>query len=122
MPIYEGQKIKFRVMNTVKYEGKYIVKIGDIIPARIENIITSGMNGFPAEITVGHFEIPNVSEGQLEDEYNAKGVNRCYWVYPLKWLMTPLYPSGSLTNFIKGGHAKVKTSDIITIYYYPGWK
>ena len=39
----------------------------------------------------------------------------------MKWALTILPPSGSLTNFIKGGHAKLKTNEVIELYYYPDW-
>lgn len=121
-PIYEGQKIQLVAVNAVYNDNNLILNKGDIIQGQIETIITSGMNGFPAEIILDNFEIPNIRQSQLVGTYTKAGVNRCLWVYPLKWAMTPLYPSGSLTNFIKGGHARIKPSDIITIYYYPEWK
>jgi len=122
MPIYEGQKLDFKVKRTVYNNNKVVVNKGDIIKGEIGTIITNGMNGFPAEIILDNFQIPNVNQSQIVGTYTKAGVNRCFWVYPLKWAMTPLYPAGSLTNFIKGGQAKIKTSDIITIYYYPEWK
>ena len=80
------------------------------------------MNGFPAEIIIEDFEIPNIKNSKLLATYTKKGQNRCFFVYPLKWALTPIPGVGSLTNFIKGGHAKVKTTDIITVYYYPNWE
>ncbi len=122
MPIIEGQKIDFVVIKTVYDNEKLIVQKGDIIKGRIDTIITSGMNGFPAEIILDNFEISNIKQSQLVGTFTRVGKNRCFWVYPLKWALTPLFPTGSLTNFIKGGHAKIKTTDVITIYYYPEWK
>ena len=121
MPITEGQIVKFRVLNDVVY-NELNLKKNDIVEAKIECIVTSGMNGFPAEIIVDNFEIPNVEKSQLISTYTKIGQNRCIWVYPLKWALTPFPPTGSLTNIIKGGHAKIKTSDVITLYYYPEWK
>ena len=80
------------------------------------------MNGFPAEIILGDFEIPNIENSKLLDNYTKKGQNRCFWVYPLKWSLTLIPFVGSLTNLIMGGHAKIKTTDVITIYYFPDWK
>ena len=121
MPIQEGQTVKFKVINNVRY-GKLDLKKGDIVKAKIECIVTSGMNGFPAEIIIDNFEIPNVEQTQLVSTYTKQGQNRCLWVYPLKWALTPFPPTGSITNIIKGGHAKIKKTDIITLYYYPEWK
>ena len=121
MPIVEGQIVKFNVLQDVSYD-KLNLKKNEIIEGRIECIVSSGMNGFPAEITIDNFQIPNVNKTQLISSYTKLGQNRCIWVYPLKWALTPFPPIGSLTNIIKGGHAKIKISDVITIYYYPEWK
>ena len=120
--IIEGQKVDFLVLNDVKYNGQTIVRKGDIVKGNIETLITSGMNGFPAEIIVDNFEFPGIPKTKLVSTYTKAGHNRCFWVYPLKWALTPIPFVGSLTNFIKGGHARLKPSDIITVYYYPEWK
>ena len=80
------------------------------------------MNGFPAEIIIDNFKIPNVNKSQLISTITEVGTNRCIWVYPLKWALTPIPFVGSTTNLIKGGHAKLKTKKPITIYYYPDWQ
>ena len=121
-PVNEGQYVNFRVLEDVNYNGATVVKAGDIVPGRVETIITSGMNGFPAEIIIDDFQIPDIKASQLICNYNKHGQNRCLWVYPLKWSLTLIPFVGSLTNFIKGGHAKIKPTDVITIYYYPNWQ
>lgn len=118
----EGQVIKFKVLQDTYCKRKTILKKDQIITGKIETIITSGMNGFPAEIILGDFEIPNIENSKLLDNYTKKGQNRCFWVYPLKWSLTLIPFVGSLTNLIMGGHAKIKTTDVITIYYFPDWK
>lgn len=120
--LIEGQKLKFKVLEDVYYENMPVVKKNDIITGTVETIITSGMNGFPAEIIVDDFEIAGINSSQLISTYIKKGQNRCFWVYPLKWALTIIPFVGSLTNFIMGGHARLKTKDVITIYYFPKWK
>jgi len=120
-PPNEGDTLSFRVVQDVYHNGKCIVKAGDIVNAKLETIITAGMNGFPAEIIIDKFEIPEIKTSQMQSTYIKKGRNRCFWVYPLKWALTPIPFVGSLTNLIKGGHATIKTTDDITIYYYPEW-
>lgn len=120
-PPNEGDMINFKVKNNVFYKKRLILRAGQIVPARVENVITSGMNGFPAEIVVGNFLFPEIKQSQIMGEYTKKGQNRCYFVYPLKWALTLIPFVGSLTNFIMGGHAKIKTTDVVTIYYYPQW-
>ena len=117
--VFEGQQIEFKLSDTVYSSGKLIARRGTIIPAKIETVITSGMNGIPASIIIGEFCVPNTSQGQITNYYEVKGQDRSLWVYPLKWALTILPPTGSLTNFIKGGHAKLKPSKTIEIYYYP---
>lgn len=117
----DGMIVKFRVIKDVKYDGRTILKQGDIVKGQVDIFITSGMNGFPAEIIIDRFEIPGVKHSQLISKYVKKGQNRCFAVYPLKWALTFIPFAGSLTNLIKGGHAVIKTTDIITIYYYPNW-
>ena len=120
--LIEGELVDFRVIKDVVYNKEIILKQGTIIKGQIATIITSGMNGFPAEIIVDNFQIPGIRNSQLMSQYTKKGQNRCFWVYPLKWSLTLIPFVGSLTNLIMGGHAKIKTSDIITIYYYPKWR
>ena len=119
--IFEGQWVDFRVLKDVIYENKIILEKGTVIQGRIETIVTSGMNGFPAEIIVDSFKIPEIKNSQIISTYVKKGQNRSYIVYPLKWALTIIPFVGSLTNLIMGGHARVKTTDVITIYYYPNW-
>ena len=120
--LIEGSEIKLKVIETVFSGNKKILSRGDIVTGKVETLITPGMNGFPAEIILDNVDIPNVKQSQLQGIYISKGQNRCFWVYPLKWALTPIPFVGSLTNLIMGGHAKIKTDDIITVYYYPEWK
>jgi len=120
--LIEGQNIELKVNKDVYYKDELLLKSGQIVNAKLETVITSGMNGFPAEIIINNFEIPNIRESQLLSEYIKKGQNRSFLVYPLKWSLTLIPFVGSLTNLIKGGHAKVTPKDKITIYYYPNWK
>lgn len=119
--LYEGQVVEFRALRHATYKNKIIIKRGQIVPAKVKLIITSGMNGIPASIIFEDFKINGVEPEQLSDTYEVFGQDRSLIVFPLKWLLTILPPSGSLTNFIKGGHAKLKTNKTITIYYHPNW-
>lgn len=120
--LLDGMDIEFKAVEDVLYNNRILVKKGQIINAKLETKITSGMNGFPAELIIDDFEIPGVKSSQLISNYVRRGQNRCYIVFPLKWALTFLPPTGSLTNFIKGGHAVLRPGRVITIYYYPNWK
>lgn len=120
--LLEGMDIDFRVVEDVLYNKRVILHKGQIVKGKLETKITSGMNGFPAELIIDDFDIPGIKSSQLISTYVKQGQNRCYLVFPLKWALTFLPPTGSLTNFIKGGHAKLKPGNVFTIYYYPNWK
>ncbi len=119
--VYEGQIIEFEAQSDVYYKKQLKVKKGDTIKARVGTVITSGMNGIPASIIFDNFEIPNVKKGQVQDTFEVFGQDRSLFVFPLKWALTILPPTGSLTNFIMGGHVKIKEGKVFTMYYHPEW-
>ncbi len=119
--ITEGQTVVFRALNDIWHNRQPILKKDDLVQAKVETIIKSGMNGIPASIIFGDFKFDNIESSRVLDEYEKFGQDRSLWVYPMKWALTILPPSGSLTNFIKGGHAKLKTNEVIELYYYPDW-
>ena len=121
LELTEGQLLNFTVKDDVIYEEKVVIAQNTPVTARVETITKSGMNGIPASIIIGDFKIKNLEKGHLTEFYEVEGQDRSVIVFPLKWALTILPPSGSLTNFIKGGHAKIKTKKPITIYYHPNW-
>lgn len=120
--LHDAQDVKLIVKDDYYYKDELIAKKGEIVSAKVETIISSGMNGIPYYIYLGDFKFDNLSSSKLLCHYSKGGVNRMYWVMPLKWSLTFLPPTGSLTNFIKGGHAKIKPDDVITVQYFPNWK
>ena len=119
--LFEGQIIEFRTVRPVYCNHKILLDKNEIITAKVETIIKNGMNGIPASVILGDFQVPNVKPAQISQSYEKFGLDLSLIVYPIKWALTPLPPTGSLTNFIKGGHVKIKDSDTITIYYHPDW-
>jgi len=119
--IYEGQILKFKVIKDVYNKGRILLRRGDIISAKVSIIITPGMNGIPASIIIKDFKSEKLQTSKISFEYEIQGQDRSLWVYPLKWALTILPPTGSLTNFIMGGHAQIKKNKPFTIYYYPDW-
>lgn len=117
--IYEGQIVQFKIVEDVFDGRKIIIKKGTICTARVETIIKNGMNGIPESIILGNFKISEIDSNKLQKEYEKFGIDLSLVVYPIKWLLTPFPPTGTLTNFIKGGHAKITQNQIITINYYP---
>lgn len=119
--IEEGERIVFLACHDVYEHGRKILKRNDPVYAKVETIIKSGMNGIPASIIFGDFRFDNIDSAKVTDTYEVYGQDRSLWVFPLKWALTFLPPTGSLTNFIKGGHAKLKDHETITLYYHPNW-
>ena len=120
--VYEGQFVEFKVAKDVVYNNKTLIKRGTPVLSRVSVVITSGMNGIPASIIFNDFDIEGINKNRFSDSYEVFGQDRSLLVFPLKWALTPIPPTGSMTNFIKGGHAKLKIKKPITIYYYPEWK
>lgn len=121
LDLYEGKTVDFIVSGDVYYNKRLIIPSGKIIKAKVGTIIKNGMNGIPASIIFDSFEIEGIKQSQISDSVEVFGQDRSLIVFPLKWALTFLPPTGSLTNFIKGGHAKLKPGKILKIYYYPEW-
>lgn len=120
--LYEGKPLQFKVAKTVFYKHKVILHEGDIVYGQVKYIISSGLNGIPYSLIIDDFKFKNLDPNKIKSEYQKDGFNRTYLVLPLKWSLTFLPPTGSLTNFIKGGHSKITPKDKITLYYFPNWK
>lgn len=119
--VYEGQEIKFRVTKDVFDSKNLYIKRGMILESKVKVVITSGMNGIPASIILGDFRVCGLDSGQFSESYEVFGQDRSLILFPIKWALTILPPTGTLTNFVKGGHAKIKSNKQLTIYYYPNW-
>ena len=117
----EGQILEFKVQEDVLYNNKILLKKDEIVTARVETLIANGMNGIPASIVLGGFRVPNLESSKVSQKYEHFGLDLSLFVFPLKWALTPLPPTGSLTNFIKGGRATLGENKTITIFYYPEW-
>lgn len=119
--LYEGQIVKFVVAENVTYKGQKLANKGDIATARVETIISNGMNGIPASVIFGNFKLNDIPQNKISKKYVHYGADLSLLVFPIKWALTPLPPTGSLTNFIKGGRVRISPKKVLTIYYYPEW-
>lgn len=117
-----GEDVKLQVKSNVFYKNKLLVKKGTPASAKIEQIVDSGMNGIPYYIYLNNFEIEGLKSSRILSDYHKEGLNLVYWIYPLKLALTFLPPTGTFTNLIRGGHAKISTYDVITVYYFPEWE
>lgn len=120
--VYEGQKVELQVIKDVIYQNKIYVKKDTKATAKVNIIISTGMNGIPASIILEDFNIAGIDSTQLINRFELFGQDRSLLVFPLKWALTIIPPTGSFTNLIMGGHARLKPRKIITIDYFPEWK
>ena len=104
-----------RTHNSYNATLKLLEKINVINKPSISDLNTNNV------IIFDDFQVPNIKPNQITGMYEVYGQDRSLIVFPLKWALTIFPPTGSLTNFIKGGHAKVKTNKTITLYYHPKW-
>ncbi len=116
--LHEGQILEFETTDSIYNESQLLIPKYQIVKARVETIIKNGMNGIPASIVLGNFQTDGIDSNKLSTTIEIFGKDLSLLVFPLKWALTFLPPTGSLTNFIVGGHAKIKTNKIIEIYYY----
>lgn len=119
--LLEGDYLIFKVRDDVFYDNKIIIHKDDLVKAKLKTYITRGFNGIPGQIIIDDFEIQGIDSRKLSGAYIKKGANLTLLVLPIKWLLTPLQPTGSFTNLILGGHSKLSPRDKIIIYYYPKW-
>ncbi len=117
-----GEEVQLKVKSNVFYKNKLLLKKGTPATAKIDQIVESGMNGIPYYIYLNDFKIEGLSSTKIQSDYYKSGLNLMFWVYPLKWTLTFLPPTGMLTNLIRGCHAKITSDDVIIVYYFPEWK
>ena len=69
--------------------------------------------GVPADLVIGSFTLNGVPLG---GEINKTGANRSLWVYPCMYGTLWFFGIGVLFIPIRGGHAKIKTTETYTLY------
>ena len=110
--IQEGDYIEFEttkdiVLNKKTYPAKTTVK------ARIETVSLNKSMGVPSDLVVGNFSLDEIPLG---GEINKIGANRSLWVYPCVYGTSWFFGLGLLFIPIRGGHAKIKTTETYTLY------
>lgn len=110
--LQEGNWIYFETLNDAKINNVSYKK-GTQVKARIETISQNKIWGTPADLIIGNFSIGNTP---LLGEINKTGANRALWLYPTVYFGTFLFGAGLLLIPIRGGHAKIKTTEKYTLY------
>lgn len=111
----EGDYVDFEIINDITINKNFYPK-GTIVKARIETVSKNKAMGVPADLIVGNF---SVNGNPLEGEINKVGANRSIWVYPAVYAGTWFFGLGLLCIPIRGGHAKIRTTEIYDLYYNP---
>lgn len=108
----EGDYLDFKTTKEVLINQK-IYPEGTPVKARIENVSKNLSWGVPADLVVGNFSIDNIP---LAGEIEKTGANRSLWLKPCVICVSLLFfGAGVLLIPIRGGHAKIRTSQIYTL-------
>lgn len=108
----EGEYLKFETVSDVKFKNHFYPK-GTLVQARVENVSMNQAMGVPADLIIGSFKLGNTV---LEGEVKKTGANRSLWVYPCTYGGMMFFGAGLLFMPIRGGHAKIKTTETFTLY------
>lgn len=111
----EGSYIEFVTLED-NIINKTLYPKGTTVRARIENVSMNKSMGVPSELIVGNFALKDIPlHGQIE----KTGANRSLWVYPVSYCASLFFGVGIIVTAIRGGHAKIKTSEVYTVQYIP---
>ena len=108
----EGDCINFVTTKDVRINNNTYPR-GTKVQARIETISTNKSMGVPADLIVGNFSIDEIP---LAGEICKVGANRSLWVRPCMYAFLLFWGAGLLFTPIRGGHAKINTSEVYTLY------
>ena len=108
----EGDYLDFVTLNDIKIKDKTYPK-NSTVKARIETISLNKSWGVPSDVVVGNFALGDIN---LSGDIRKQGANRSLWLYPTIYGASIFFGAGLLLIPIRGGHAKIKPSDIYTLY------
>lgn len=115
--ILEGDSILFKTVKDVMINGVNFPK-GTKIVGRVETVSESDKMGTPANIVIDNFYVKNNPEINFYGNISKTGANRALWVYPLYQAGNlVLYVAGFVFVPIHGGHAKLSTNEVYTVFY-----
>lgn len=118
--ILEGDKILFKTVNDVTI-GNITLPKGTHVIGRVEILSESDKMGTPANIVISNFQVKDNPDICLYGNVSKTGANRSIWVYPLYQAGNIMfYVAGFIFVPIHGGHAKLSTKDIYTVFYETG--
>lgn len=103
----EGQKVVFLTRENVVLTHKKVLPAGSRVFGTVETISQNEPLGVPANLIIGNFKIEYMPTIKLEGQIIKQGANRTYWTF------NPIFFA------VRGGHAKIKSDEIYTVYYTP---
>ncbi len=110
----EGDFVEFKTLADVKIKNK-TYQAGTIVQGRIETISQNKIWGVPSDLVIGNFTI---NGEPLKGEINKTGANRSLWLYPTIYITTMMFGVGLLLIPLRGGHAKIKPTQVYTVHYH----
>lgn len=108
----EGSYLSFETVSDVKLNN-VVYPAGTEVQGRIETVSMNQSMGVPADLVIGNFLLNKMP---LDGEIKKIGSNRSLWVYPCVYGGSFFFGAGLLLMPIRGGHAKIKTDEIFTLY------
>ena len=109
----EGDEILFETVAPVTIKNINYPK-GSTVKGRIETVSMNYSLGVPADLVLGNFVLDKTP---LKGEIKKIGANRSLWVKPCSIGFLLFFGLGVVFLPIRGGHAKVHTSEVYTMYY-----
>ncbi len=109
----EGSYIDFVTVSDIEYNNNFY-PAGTIVKGRVETVSANAMNGDPANVVIGSFEMQGIS---LYGEISKTGADRMLWIKPLSCVMGLFGIPGFALMFVRGGHAKIKPNEVYKVYF-----
>ena len=115
--IKEGDLITFKTINPEKL-GKYLLPRDSEVIGRVETISPNDLLGTPADLIIDNFFVKNNEKINFHGCIKKRGANRSWWIYPIYQAGNlVLWAAGYPLILVRGGHAKLRTKDVYTVYY-----
>jgi len=113
----EGDSVLFQTVKDVTVNNVYLPK-GTYITGRVETVSSSDKMGTPANVIIDNFHVKGNPDICFYGNITKTGANRSLWVYPLYQAGNIIfYVAGFVFVPIHGGHAKLSTKEIYTVFY-----
>lgn len=115
--VKEGDLILFKTTKPAKL-GKYNLPKDSEVIGRVETVSPNDLLGTPADLVVDNFVVKNNEKINFYGRIKKRGANRSWWIYPIYQAGNiAFWAAGYPLILVRGGHAKLSTKDIYTVYY-----